>query len=126
MSAEMSSKQSEFDSCWRFVSFGLMILNFSWSVTLVAGMLVTSGKLRPILESFEVEMPWLTKIAVSPIFLLVIAGLTILGLVKEWRIGCSRLKTRINFVHTFMILIIQAIYIAGIFGPLFDLLNRLS
>jgi hypothetical protein len=114
------------DSCWRLVSLGLLAANLIWSAVLEAGIFQSTGKLQSILTGFEAKQGWLTTLVLSSWFLWFLPTLALVALIKEWTVDCPRSRLSLNFVHLFLILVLQAVYVIGIFSPVFDLLNRLA
>ncbi len=126
MSIDSSSNRATSESCWTVVSGWILGANLTWSALLSAGIFQSSPRLVHILEAFDTPLSGLTILALSQFFRYLVPVLALLALGKEWIFRSARMNVWINIAHTFLILTVQAIYVAGIFGPIFELLDRLS
>jgi len=104
----------------------LLVVNVAWSVLLGAGIFFTSPKFLDVIESFDMPLSGLTTLALSPAFRYLVPFLAIIFLAKERTFRSPQTNFWLNFVHTILIFGIQAIYIACVFGPLFQILDRLA
>ncbi len=81
-----------------------------------------------VFEDFgpSIALPVTTRIVVSPMFRATIALLALGSVVKELAIKNRRTTLIVNGVHLFVLFALQELIRAGLFQPLFSLMNALG
>lgn len=106
-------------------AFGLY-LALAMGTLLQVGALSTRGHLLELYAEFDLPLPTITKISMSIWFLVVVAGLMVFTLAKEWFIPGRQHRQILNVAMIGLLGLCGLIYMNGALLPLIGTIQSLS
>ncbi|MEQ8786632.1 MAG: hypothetical protein RIC55_10050 [Pirellulaceae bacterium] len=107
-------------------SFLLAAVAIALAVCVTAGIAATRGRFEQLIVEFEMDVPTVTAVALSPLFPVALAVLVALTIVKELIPGIDPIANHWNRGVTCLALVALAIYVIGVASPLMSLIQALS
>jgi len=111
---------------WQIGSFVALIAAVVVSVPAALGILVTRAQFIDIFSKMGKELPVFTKLVLEPAFLLLLPGLAMFLVIKEFLPIEPRTKAIVNLIGLAAAMSLQAIYVMALFMPMFGMIADTS
>lgn len=96
------------------------------TLLLLIFILATRNGIKQVFEDFDTNLPYMTLAALHPATPLVISGLLLFTVLKEFALPSRKWARLVNWLICLFALLLGGIYAAAIYLPILDLIRNLS